>query len=158
MLAEMKAKASKSKNLDFEKMSMIDSFKDYINNEIPKYDPKWLTDQYMVDVEQKMFNKIRDNLEKVEISTKAQKTTMQLPNLSEQVEQMVKDNSMIHPRKETKGGFPRQSMRLLANTQIGLQQNENVNVEYLDKQQLETDLYKGLKKDIDKILLKAWEG
>jgi len=32
------------------------------------------------------------------------------------------------------------------------------NSEYLDKQQLETDFYKGLKKDIDKILLKAWDG
>lgn len=30
--------------------------------------------------------------------------------------------------------------------------------EFLDKQQLETDFYSGLKKVIDKILLKAWAG
>lgn len=30
--------------------------------------------------------------------------------------------------------------------------------EYLDQKSLETDFYKGLKMDIDKILLKAWDG
>ena len=27
-------------------MSIVDSFNEYLSNEIPKFDPKWLTDFY----------------------------------------------------------------------------------------------------------------
>jgi hypothetical protein len=59
------------------------------------------------------------------------------------------------PEKQTPTAKPNknQSMRLLIKGQ-----EDTKNSEYLDKQQLETDFYKGLKKDIDSILLKAWDG
>jgi hypothetical protein len=65
---------------------------------------------------------------------------MYLPELPEKQSNTAKHNK-------------NQSMRLLIKGQ-----EDTKNSEYLDKQQLETDLYKGLKKDIDSILLKAWDG
>ena len=116
--SESESKIVHSFKADFEKMSMIDSFEDYINNEIPIFDPKWLTHNYMSDIEQRMFDKICDNLDKVEVSVKSQKSTYHLPDLKDHVEELIKEETP-KPRKETKGAFPRQSMRLLANTQIG---------------------------------------
>lgn len=65
---------------------------------------------------------------------------MYLPELPEKQANTAKQNK-------------NQSMRLLIKGQ-----EDTKNSEYLDKQQLETDFYKGLKKDIDSILLKAWDG
>ena len=36
--------------------------------------------------------------------------------------------------------------------------NESLGQEYLDAEDLETEFYRGLKQDIDQILLKAWDG
>lgn len=48
---------------DFEKMGMIDSFNEYISNEIPKFNPKWLTSFYdSNDIDTRVMDKIHNNL------------------------------------------------------------------------------------------------
>jgi hypothetical protein len=49
-------------------------------------------------------------------------------------------------------------MKLLPQNLSALNENEISKSEYLEKQQLETEFYKGLKKDIELILNKAWDG
>lgn len=123
-------------------MSIVDSFKEYILKEIPRFNPKLLTDDYGSDTDQVMLNRINENLRlsKVDSGAQKRKTTMYLPDLNQKPKQ--------------------QSMRLLqpGMPRAGQDQEDQRQTEYLDKQQLETDFYVGLKKDIDKILLKAWEG
>lgn len=42
--SEQERKIVQSSLSNFEKMSMVDSFSQYINSEIPKFDTKWMTD------------------------------------------------------------------------------------------------------------------
>lgn len=44
--SESESKIVQSFKSDFEKMSIVDSFNDYIQTEIPKFNSKWLTEEY----------------------------------------------------------------------------------------------------------------
>lgn len=123
-------------------MSIVDSFKDYISTELPEFNPIWLSDEYcQVEPDFQILNRI--NAQLINASFKRE-NVMYLPDLRERTESRNK-YSVKH------------SMRLLPQY-IEADHDKSKNNEYLDKQQLETEFYKGLKKDIDKILLKAWEG
>ena len=64
-------------------MSIVDSFIDYINTEIPQFNPKWLTEEYgLGDVDHQMLHKINQKLGSVDINFK-RKATMYLPDLNQ---------------------------------------------------------------------------
>lgn len=134
--SESEKKIVQSFKSDFEKMSIVDSFQDYINTEIPKFNPQWLTEDFQdANADHQMLDRINETLIKLEINFK-RKTTMYLPDL-----------------KQNKN--PAKSIRTSNQFSVADEQKAS---EFLDKQQLETDFYIGLKKDIDKILLNAWDG
>jgi hypothetical protein len=56
---------------DFEKMSMVDSFNEYLSTEIPKFNPKWLTDYYdSSDIDSMLMERISNNLLKQDVKIK----------------------------------------------------------------------------------------
>jgi len=70
-------------------MSIVDSFKEYILKEIPRFNPKLLTDDYGSDTDQVMLNRINENLRlsKVDSGAQKRKTTMYLPDLNQKPKQ-----------------------------------------------------------------------
>jgi len=73
---------------DFEKMSIVDSFIDYINTEIPKFNPRWLTDEYGAgDIDHQMLDKINQKLEKLDVNFKRKTNAMYLPDLKIEISQ-----------------------------------------------------------------------
>ena len=62
-------------------MSIVDSFIDYINTEIPKFNKKWLTEEYgLGDIDHQMLDKINQKLGHIDVNFK-RKTAMYLPDL-----------------------------------------------------------------------------
>lgn len=143
---ESERKIVNSFKSDFEKMSMIDSFNEYISNEIPNFNQKWVTDYYgYTDIDIQVLERIHQNLQKQNIKYRS-KVNLMLPELR---------NESISKRS-----VPRSSIKILSKNQFAEQEEikADTNNEYLDRNQLETDFYMGLKQEIDQFLLKAWEG
>lgn len=132
---ESERKIVESFKSDFQKMEIVESFNEYLATEIPKFNPKWLTDYYDdSDIDSQVMDRIIQNLQKQTIKVKQNKTTMQLPD--------IRASSNSRPKVSMK-----QSMRILV---TGEEEKKDVgNSEYLDKQSLETEFSKGLKQEID---------
>lgn len=134
---ESERKIVESFKSDFMKMEIVESFNEYLSTEIPKFNPKWLTDYYDdSDIDTQVMERISQTLQKQTIKIKQKKTTMHLPD--------IRADSLSRPKASMK-----QSMRILVS---GEEQNQGSDIsksEYLDKQSLETEFSKGLKQEID---------
>ena len=98
--SESEFKIVKSFKSDFEKMSIIDSFNDYIDQEIPQFDPTWLTTDFGSGVNSDPGQHLLDKInEHIEITFK-KKATMHLPDL--QMSFSEPKRSMMNPRQSMK--------------------------------------------------------
>lgn len=104
-------------------MSMIDSFNEYITNEIPNFNQKWITDYYaFTDVDIQVLERINQNLQKQTIKYRSN-INLALPELRN-ASNMSSNNKM------------RQSIKILSKTQMIEEEAklQDLNNEYLDKQ------------------------
>lgn len=78
---ESERKIVNSFKSDFEKMSIIESFNEYIANEIPNFNPKWVTEYYgYSDVDLQVLDRIHNTLQKQTIKYKT-KYNIDLPEV-----------------------------------------------------------------------------
>ena len=123
-------------------MSIVDRFQEYIDTEIPIFRPGWLCNEF-------------EQPDRLEDSAR-----------SDSIDIHFRRGSTIYladPEQRSNKGKPRPTLRRIQfreGKEGGTPKPEELkhDEQYLDQKSLETDFYKGLKKDIDKTLLKAWEG
>lgn len=116
---------------DFEKMCIVETFNGYMKAEIPQFSPSWLISDFTSPAEGLDVSFTRNS-------------TKYLPFTDSNEQNRTKTRPTLRRIEVGKGG--------------NRVQEEVQDQEYLDKKCLETDFYKLLKIDIDKILLKAWDG
>lgn len=142
-------------------MTVVQSFKEYVEAEIPKFDPRWLTEQFHIhDQDQNTLEIIYENLtSKAKLKDRAAQNFDMFDQSRDGRISQLPDDSLMQSSMSQRNSTLRMR-RLINNGEEFGEINANDNdSEIIDQETMETNnFYRGWIDDINEVLLKAWKG